>query len=98
MSFFRSLMMAYVAQTSSTVTEIPSSEAVAGDICLYSKKENRLLIVSADDIDKCPADKYSPVGVVVVPGSHNVYGDGSCGVMSIKTMNCSTPSTGSDSE
>ena len=95
MSLFRSLMMAYVAQASSTVTEIPSSEADTGDVCLYSKKENRLLIVSADDINKCPANKYSPVGVVVIPGSHNVYGDGSCGVMSLKEMDYNTPDTGS---
>ena len=32
--------------------------------------------------------------MVVVPGIHNVYGDGSCGVMSLKPMNCDTPSTG----
>ena len=36
--------------------------------------------------------------MVVVPGTHNVYGDGSCGVMSLKPMNCSTPSTGGTSE
>ena len=36
--------------------------------------------------------------MVVVPGIHNVYGDGSCGVMSLKPMNCDTPSTGGTSE
>ena len=35
--------------------------------------------------------------MVVVPGSHNVYGDGSCGVMSLKAMNCDSPSTGGNS-
>ena len=36
--------------------------------------------------------------MVVVPGIHDVYGDGSCGVMSLKPMNCNTPSTGGTSE
>ena len=45
-----------------------------------------------------PSSGYSPVGVVVVPGTHNVYGDGSCGVMSIKPMNYNTPDTGGTSE
>ena len=32
--------------------------------------------------------------MVVVPGSHNVYGDGSCGVMSLDVMTCYTPNSG----
>ena len=36
--------------------------------------------------------------MVVVPGLHDVYGDGSCGVMSLKPMSCDTPSTGGTSE
>ena len=35
--------------------------------------------------------------MVVVPGSHNVYGDGSCGVMSLKEMNYNSPDSGSTS-
>ena len=35
--------------------------------------------------------------MVVVPGSHNVYGDGSCGVMSLKEMNYNSPDNGSTS-
>lgn len=41
---------------------------------------------------------HTPIGVVVVPGTHNVYGDGSCGVMSLKLMNCKTPATGGVNE
>lgn len=36
----------------------------------------------------------TPIGVVVIPASHDVYGNGDCGVMSIKPMNCSTPTIG----
>lgn len=70
-----------------------------GDICLYDKTNDKLIIVANDDFsaEKYPLDSYSPVGVVVIPKSHNVYGDGSCGVMSLKQMNYTTPDDGSTS-
>ena len=76
------------------------SQSVAGDLCFYDKQNDKVIIVSGKDwnIESYPADKYTPIGVVVVPGIHNVYGDGSCGVMSLKPMNCDTPSTGGTSE
>ena len=69
-------------------------------MCFYDKQNDKVIIVSGKDwsIETYPADKYTPIGVVVVPGIHNVYGDGSCGVMSLKPMNCDTPSTGGTSE
>ena len=75
---------------------IDPSKAVAGDYCLYDKQADKLIIVQNDklNVDDFPLTDYTPVGVVVIPGSHDVYGDGSCGVMSIKYMNCSTPNTG----
>ena len=76
------------------------SQSVAGDLCFYDKQNSKVIIVSGKDwsIETYPADRYTPIGVVVVPGTHNVYGDGSCGVMSLKPMNCDTPSTGSTSD
>lgn len=78
---------------------INASDAVACDVCLCNKSTGKLLIVEAAkfNITKYPSDKYSPVGVVVIPGSHNVYGDGSCGVISLKEMHCETSDTGSTS-
>ena len=35
--------------------------------------------------------------MVIVPGIHDVYGDGSCGVMSLKEMTCDSPDSGSTS-
>lgn len=79
---------------------IEPSLSAAADVCLYEKSSDSLIIVPGGQFSASayPSTNYSPVGVVVVPGSHNVYGDGSCGVMSIKAMNCSSASTGSDSE
>lgn len=76
---------------------IPSTEAGAGDVCMYGISEGKLIIVNDWDASKYPIDKYPPVGVVVVPGSHNVYGDGSCGVMSLKEMYYKTPDDGTTS-
>ena len=63
---------------------IPSSQASACDVCLYEKWTDSLVIIpySLFNVKTYPSNSYSPVGVVVIPGSHNVYGDGSCGVMS----------------
>jgi hypothetical protein len=36
----------------------------------------------------------TPIGIVVVPGPHNRYGDGTCGIMSLVGMNTGTPETG----
>ena len=69
------------------------------DLCFYDKTEDKVIIVNGEQWNSStyPSSRYTPIGVVVVPGSHNVYGDGSCGVMSLKEMNYSTPDTGSTS-
>lgn len=76
---------------------IPASESSACDICLYDKTTDKLIIVKGDlwSIELYPSNRYTPIGIVVVPGIHNVYGDGSCGVMSLKEMNYITPDDGS---
>ena len=79
---------------------ISPSESQTCDICFYDKTKDKLIIVKGDiwNIELFPSSKYLPIGVVVIPGTHNVYGDGSCGVISLKSMSCDTPSTGSTSE
>ena len=78
---------------------ISPADSVAGDYCFYDKTADKVIIVDQTkwSADKYPSDRCIPIGIVVVPGTHNVYGDGSCGVMSLKEMNCDTPSTGSAS-
>jgi hypothetical protein len=41
---------------------------------------------------------YTPIGIVVIPGEHDVYGNGTCGVMSLKPMSYSYPDNGATSE
>ena len=70
-----------------------------GDAVLYDKQANKLIVVpTTDDMDtQYPANDYEPIGIVVIPASHDVYGTGQCGVMSLKEMNCDLPDTGSTS-
>lgn len=79
---------------------VDPSKSAPCDLCFYDRTTDSLIIVAGDawNISTYPSSRYVPIGVVVVPGSHNVYGDGSCGVMSLKPMNCDTPSTGGTSE
>ena len=70
----------------------------AADILMYDRESDVNFILKSDtDFSQYPADRYVPIGVVVVPGSHNVYGDGSCGVMSLKHMDLNSPDNGSTS-
>ena len=83
-----------------TTGGVDPSKSAPCDLCFYDRTTDRLIIVAGDAWNRLtyPSSRYVPIGVVVVPGSHNVYGDGSCGVMSLRPMNCDTPSTGGTSE
>ena len=75
------------------VIEVQKADIIAGDVCAWdgnSKRFFRFVDSGATDDIK----KYTPIGVVVIPSSHDVYGTGECGVMSLKAMNCDTPSIG----
>lgn len=75
-------------------TMVEPYQSIATDIAFFDGE--KVIIVRVNDYSKLPKE-WVPIGVVVVPGTHNVYGDGSCGVMSLKEMNYSTPDTGSTS-
>lgn len=40
-------------------------------------------------------NRYTPIGIVVIPSSHNVYGDGSCGILSLMFASSNNPDNGS---
>ena len=90
----------YVAYTSTCYVNknvtisytMSKKEAEVGDIIVY--KDGKFLVIDSNEL----TNEGTPIGVVVIPSSHNVYGDGSYGVMSLKPMNCSTPATGGTSE
>lgn len=73
-------------------TIVDPSESVATDVAFFDGE--KVIIVRANDYSQLPKS-WMPIGVVVVPGTHNVYGDGSCGIMSLKGMDCNNPEVGS---
>lgn len=79
------------------VIEIQKANAVVGDICVYDGIDKRFFRFvdngATDDINN-----YTPIGIVVIPTNHNVYDDGTCGVMSLNHMNCDTPTTGGSTQ
>ena len=67
------------------------------DICVADTTNgNSLLIIknSKWSAEKYPIDTYVPVGVVVIPASHNHYADGKCAIMSLNHMRYDTPIIG----
>lgn len=76
------------------------SNAKVGDIVLYDTKNNKKVAVSQDalNLNDYPASQFAPVGVVVIPASHDVYNTGECAIISLDAMHYEHPDTGSDNE
>lgn len=69
------------------------------DYVLYDKLNNKKIIVPYNtDLTIYPVSQYTPIGIVIIPTSHDVYGTGECGIMSLKPMNCNTPLEGGTSD
>ena len=75
----------------------PVEEATYADLVLWDGTKK--IVVSGDDYsaDAFPTSAYTPIGVVVIPASHNVHGDGIPTMMSLVNMNCNTPESGATS-
>lgn len=64
------------------------SQAAPLEVAFYNG--NQIVIREQSDWK----DGETPIGIVVVPGYHNRYGDGSCGIMSLVGMYYNNPQTG----
>ena len=69
-----------------------------GTIWVHNNITGENSFLPSDNPDLLMSDIYTPIGIVVIPASHNVYGDGSCGVMALKSARASTPDTGGEEE
>lgn len=74
--------------------EIVRFNDTVGDVLLYDKTAKTRIFVNPDELSNYPAELYSPLGVLVIPASYDVYGTGQCGVMSLKYMRYDTPDVG----
>ena len=59
----------------------------------YDSATNSFVKVLPDNIRYI--ETYTPIGVEVIPTEHDVYSNGTCGVMSLAEMNYTTPDVGS---
>ena len=66
------------------------SQAAPLEVAFYNSDIDDIVIRKQTDWK----DDEIPIGIVVVPGYHNRYGDGSCGIMSLVGMDTRTPETG----
>lgn len=72
-------------------TRIDKSNVVAGDLCCVNSMKKKIFIRPGGTA----SFNVTPIGVVVIPSSHDVYGTGECAIMSLNYMNCTTPDEGS---
>lgn len=71
---------------------VSASQSTALDVVFSSNDGSQLCIISGEE--NWPDSGWTPIGIVIVPGTHNRYGDGSCGVISINGMSTNYPEIG----
>lgn len=74
-----------------------SSEANVGDAVLVNKTTLEKVAVNPNKLSNYSVDEWEPIGVVVIPSSHDVYGTGECGVVALMSASLTTPDTGQTS-
>ena len=77
------------------VIEISHASVKVGDVCAYDGKQLRAFRF-VDEGATYNIKNYNPVGIVVVPTSHNVYGDESYAILSLHEMDCDNPQKGTN--
>ena len=76
-------------------TLISQLDTQAGDVVFYDLDNDAKVYYRLNDGEDVIPKSYAPIGIVVIPASHNVYGDYACGVMSLVGMSYNNPDTGS---
>ena len=68
-------------------------EANAGDIVLWDGEKKDVVEQGDYTVESFPEDKFTPIGVVVIPASH--MDDGKARMMATRWMSCDDPENGS---
>lgn len=67
-----------------------------GDAVLVNNDTLEKIAVKIDELEQYK-DGYTPIGVIVIPASHDVYGTGEAGVMALLSASLTTPDEGQTS-
>lgn len=79
------------------IIEVQLADVIAGDVCVYDGTNKRFFrFVNSGATDNIK--NYTPIGIVVIPTSHDVYGDGSCAIVSLRLMDYNNPSEGTNED
>lgn len=81
------------------ISTIKPMHSNCGDILFYDKKNKYIFLIKEKNISYFTDNTlYQPIGIVVVPGTHNIYGDNTCSIMSLVNMRYDTPYKGGEEQ
>lgn len=75
------------------VENVLFNKGEVGDVVLVNNKTLEKITVKSDELEKYKKT-HTPIGVLVIPVSHDVYGTGEAGVMSLLFASLTTPDEG----
>ena len=76
-------------------TLVHNTNQDVSDLChvvVYNSLDNKKYVVS--DVTTLDPQAYVPIGIVVIPTNHDVYGTGECGVMALMSASLTNPNAG----
>lgn len=65
------------------------------DIVLCRNKDN--FIFSTSNVEKFSKDDFTPIGIVIIPSHHDVYGTGESGILGLNYLDNENPDNGNNS-
>ena len=77
---------------------VNKADSIVGDVCIADNNSDLLFCRFVDEGATHSLSDYTPIGLTVVPASHNHYADGKCAIVSLNHMRCDTPTTGGSSQ
>lgn len=73
---------------------IQTEHGNVGDVVFVDKESEVITAVPKELIKDIDPERYEPIGIVVVPSNHNMYGTGECGIIALHCLSAQTPDTG----
>ena len=73
---------------------IQTEHGNVGDVVFVDKESEVITAVPKELIKDIDPERYEPIGIVVVPSNHNMYGTGECGIIALHCLSARTPDTG----
>lgn len=78
-----------ILQQCDNIEMVQASENIeVGMLLLVHRTLSKRVFIYPENASQYPIEDWAAIGVVVIPSSHNVYGDGCAGVMSLFNLCC----------